>query len=174
MVAIPENGVARRSNDVWRPPANGMPDTITRERLFERVGQEFGASAWFRVGEDRIRQFIEVTGGRPVIRADTAPAKELPPDASIAHGMLPLSMILPLCRNVAPSVRGVHTVINYGLDRVRFIEPVKPGKRIRALARLLSATELSGRLLIKLAVTVEIEQETEPALIAEWLTLHLS
>ncbi len=151
-----------------------MPETMTRERLFELVGQELATSAWFRVGQDRIDQFAEVTEDRQFIHVDPVRAAESPFGGTIAHGMLTLSMIVYLCSDFVPAVEGVRMVVNYGFDRVRFAAPVRSGKRIRAVVRLLDAKERSGQILVKVKVTIKVEGETRPALVAEWLTMHFS
>ena len=152
----------------------GMPETMTRERLFELVGQELGTSAWFRVGQARIDRFAEVTEDRQFIHVDPVRAAESPFGGTIAHGMLTLSMIVYLCSDFVPAVEGVRMVVNYGFDRVRFAAPVRSGKRIRAVVRLLDAKERSGQILVKVKVTIKVEDETKPALVAEWLTMHFS
>ena len=151
-----------------------MPKTMTRERLFELVGQELGTSAWFRVGQDRIDRFAEVTEDRQFIHVDPARAAESPFGGTIAHGMLTLSMIVHLCADFVPEVEGVRMLVNYGFDRVRFAAPVRSGKRIRAVVRLLDAKERQGQILVKAKVTIEVEDEAKPALVAEWLTMHFS
>ncbi len=151
-----------------------MSETMTRERLFELVGQELGTSAWFEVGQNRIDQFAEVTEDRQFIHVDTVKAAESPFGGTIAHGMLTLSMIVYLCSEFVPAVEGVRMVVNYGFDRVRFAAPVRSGKRIRAVVRLLDAKERSGQILVKVKVTIKVEDETKPALVAEWLTMHFS
>ena len=151
-----------------------MPKTMTRERLFELVGQELGTSAWFRVGQGRIDRFAEVTEDRQYIHVDPGKAAESPFGGTIAHGMLTLSMGGHLCREFVPAVQGVRMLVNYGFDRVRFSAPVRSGKRIRAVVRLLDARERRGQILVKVKVTIEVEGETRPALVAEWLTMHFS
>ena len=88
--------------------------------------------------------------------------------------MLTLSMIVYLCSEFVPAVEGVRMVVNYGFDRVRFAAPVRSGRRIRAVVRLLDAKERSGQILVKVKVTIKVEDETKPALVAEWLTMHFS
>lgn len=151
-----------------------MPKPMTRERLFELVGQELGTSDWFRVGQDRIDRFAEVTEDRQYIHVDPVKAAESPFGGTIAHGMLTLSMVVYLCTEFAPEVEGVRMLVNYGFDRVRFAAPVRSGKRIRAVVRLLDARERRGQILVKARVTIEVEGETRPALVAEWLTMHFS
>ncbi len=151
-----------------------MSDTMTREELFGLVGQDLGTSDWFQLGQDRINQFADVTEDRQFIHIDPVRASDSPFGGTIAHGMLTLSMIVHLCDNFAPSVEGVRMVINYGFDRVRFAAPVKVDGRIRAVATLIDVKERSGQMLVKAKVTIEIEGESKPALVAEWLTMHFS
>ena len=151
-----------------------MPDTMTRRKLFELVGQDLGTSAWFPVQQGRIDQFADVTEDRQFIHVDPRKAADSPFGGTIAHGMLTLSMIVYLCRDFVPAVEGVRMVVNYGFDRIRFAAPVKSGGRIRAVAKLLDAKERSGQILVKVKVTIETEGETRPALVAEWLTMHCS
>ena len=142
--------------------------------MFGLVGQDLGTSDWFQLGQDRINQFADVTEDRQFIHIDPVRAADSPFGGTIAHGMLTLSMIVHLCDNFAPSVEGVRMVINYGFDRVRFAAPVKVDGRIRAVATLIDVKERSGQMLVKAKVTIEIEGESKPALVAEWLTMHFS
>lgn len=150
-----------------------MSKTRTKEQLLELVGQELGTSEWFAVDQDRIDQFADVTEDHQFIHVDPERAVAAGLDGTIAHGMLTLSMIVGFCRDFAPALEGSKMVINYGFDKVRFASPVKVNDRIRAVAVLAEARERAGQLLVKAKVTIEIEGETKPALIAEWLTLHL-
>lgn len=151
-----------------------MSDTMTREELFGLVGQDLGTSDWFQLGQGRINQFADVTEDRQFIHIDPVRAADSPFGGTIAHGMLTLSMIVHLCENFAPTVEGVRMVINYGFDRVRFAAPVKVDGRIRAVATLIDVKERSSQILVKVKVTIEIENESKPALVAEWLTMHFS
>jgi len=150
-----------------------MSDTMTREELFELVGQDLGVSDWFQIDQDRINQFADVTEDHQFIHVDPIRAADSPFNGTIVHGMLTLSMIVHLCDNFVPSVEGVRMVINYGFDRVRFAAPMKVDGRIRTAAKLIEAKERSGQILVKVKVTIEIENESKPALVAEWLTMHL-
>ena len=149
-----------------------MPKTMTRERLFDLVGQELGTSAWFRVGQDRIDRFAEVAEDRQYIHVDPVRAAESPFGGTIAHGMLTLSMVVHLCTDFVPEVEGVRMLVNYGFERVRFAAPVRSGRRIRAVVRLLDAKERKRQILVKVKVTIEVEGETKHALVAQWLTMH--
>ena len=150
-----------------------MSDTMTRGELFELVGQDLGVSDWFQIDQERINQFADVTEDHQFIHVDPIRAADSPFNGTIVHGMLTLSMIVHLCDNFVPSVEGVRMVINYGFDRVRFAAPVKVDGRIRTAAKLIEAKERSGQILVKVKVTIEIENESKPALVVEWLTMHL-
>lgn len=142
--------------------------------IAELVGKDLGKSAWFIVDQDRIRQFAEVTEDHQWIHIDEARAKaESPYGTTIAHGFLTLSLLSKFAfelRNFPPGV----TVINYGLDKVRFLNAVKVGSRIRNHAVIVAADPNGeGRTLLKTKNTVEIEGEENPAMIAETLSLIL-
>jgi len=151
-----------------------MSDTMTREDLFGLIGQDLGTSDWFAIDQDRINLFADVTEDHQYIHVDPERAADSPFGSTVAHGMLTLSLIVYLCRNFVPAVEGVRMVVNYGFDRVRFAAPVKVNGRVRAAVKLLEARERSGQILVTVKVTIEIENETKPALVAEWLTLHFS
>jgi acyl dehydratase len=150
-----------------------MLKLMTKTEFLELVGTELGKSDWFLIDQDRIDQFADVTEDRQFIHVDPVRAASSPFGGTIAHGMLTLSMIVHLCERFAPNIDGQRMVINYGFDKIRFAAPVKVGKRIRAVAKLLDAKERAGQLIVKTKVTMEIEGETKPALVAEWLTMHV-
>ena len=150
-----------------------MSQAMTKAELFGLVGHELGKSDWFAIDQARIDQFADVTEDHQFIHVDPARAASSPFGGTIAHGMLTLSMIVHLCESFAPDIDGLQMVINYGFDKVRFAAPVKVGKRIRAVAKLLEAKERGGQLIVKTKVTIEIEGEPKPALVAEWLTMHV-
>ncbi len=145
----------------------------TLSTLNQFVGQELGVSQWVTIDQERINQFADCTGDHQWIHVDVERAKrESPFGAPVAHGFLTLSMIVSeeMGVNVVPP--GVPQVINYGLDRVRFMAPVKVGSRIRNRVVLLSVEQQSkGRTLLKTQNTVEIEGEKKPAVVAELLVL---
>ena len=151
-----------------------MSENLTREELFGLVGQELGTSDWFQFDQDRINKFADVTEDRQFIHVDPARAADSPFGGTIVHGMLTLSLIVHLCENFVPAIEGVRMVINYGFDRVRFATPVKADGRVRAVAMLKDAKERSGQILVKAKITIEVEGKSKPALVAEWLTMHVS
>ena len=137
------------------------------------VGRSLGMSEWVTVGQDRIDQFANCTGDRQWIHIDVERAKrESPFGAPIAHGYLTLALVGALVTEIGVIPPDAATGLNYGLDKVRFIAPVKSGARVRLQSNLISAEPQSGhRVLLKLQCTLEIEGEDKPALIAEVLCM---
>jgi acyl dehydratase len=137
------------------------------------VGRDLGASAWIPVDQDRIDAFAACTGDRQWIHLDVERARrESPFGAPIAHGYLTLSLVAAMVMQLGVIPPDAATGLNYGLDKVRFITPVKAGARVRTRASLRSAEAHSGgRVLLKLDCMLEIEGETKPALVAELLCL---
>lgn len=126
------------------------------------------------VDQHRIDDFANVTDDHQFIHVDPVRAAKTQFGGTIAHGLLTLSLIVRLCWDFVPKLDNTRVLLNYGFDKVRFIAPVKVDSRIRAKADLLDVTEKQpGRLLVKMAVEIEIEGETKPALIAEWLSFHV-
>jgi acyl dehydratase len=137
------------------------------------VGRELGASDWVAVDQDRIDQFAACTGDRQWIHVDVDRAtRESPFGGPIAHGYLSLSLVAAMVMELGVIPPDAATGLNYGLDKVRFIAPVKAGARVRARASLVSAEpQDSERVLLKLRCTLEIEGEAKPALVAEVLCM---
>jgi acyl dehydratase len=137
------------------------------------VGRELGTSDWLTVSQDRIDQFAACTGDRQWIHIDVERSKrESPFGAPIAHGYLSLSLVAAMIMELGVVPPDAATALNYGLDKVRFITPVKAGARVRLRAGLASAElQSGGRMVLKLNSTLEIEGETKPALIAEVLCM---
>lgn len=151
-----------------------MGGTVTREELSALVGRELGVSDWFEIDQRRVDAFADVTEDHQFIHVDPERARQTPFGGTIAHGLLTLSLIVPLGIDFVPEIAGRKLVVNYGFDKVRFPAPVKVGARIRARTALVDVSERKpGQVLMKLGVNIEIEDEDKPALIAEWLTLHV-
>jgi acyl dehydratase len=151
-------------------------DANSLSTMKQFVGQELGVSEWLTIDQQRINEFADCTGDHQWIHVDVERAKrESPFGAPVAHGFLTLSLLPSLragVRSIIPP--GVPQVINYGLDRVRFMTPVKAGSRIRNRVVLMSVEEQApGRILMKTQNTIEIEGEKKPAMVAESLTLIL-
>jgi acyl dehydratase len=137
-----------------------------------RVGEEVGVSSWLTIDQARIDAFAEATEDRQFIHVDPQAAARTPFGGTIGHGFLSLSMLSRMAAETMLVPDNIRMAVNYGLDRVRFIAPVRSGKRIRGRFRLDSVDEKApGQLLLRHTVTVEIEGEEKPALTAEWLGL---
>ena len=137
------------------------------------VGRELGVSDWVAVDQERIDAFAACTGDRQWIHVDVERAsRESPFGGPIAHGYLTLSLVAAMVMELGVIPPDAATGLNYGLDKVRFIAPVKVGARGRTRASLAAAEAQSGgRMLLKLDCTLEIEGETKPALVAQTLCM---
>ena len=142
-------------------------------KLKDYVGKVVGVSDWIDIDQARISAFAEVTEDHQFIHVDPEAAKASPFGGTIAHGFLTLSMLSRLAKGSILVLEGVRMGVNYGFEKVRFVTPVKSGKRIRGHFTLISAdTKLPGQWSFKYGVKVEIEGEAKPALVAEWLTMQ--
>ena len=146
---------------------------VSLDEVRSKVGQTIGVSDWIEVGQDRINVFADATEDRQFIHTDPiAAASHSPFGGTIAHGFLTLSLLSRMAVDVMHVPDTMTMAVNYGLDRVRFIAPVRAGKRVRGHFTLDAAEEKApGQLLLKHTVTVEIEGEAKPALTAQWLGL---
>ncbi|HWI09871.1 MAG TPA: MaoC family dehydratase [Burkholderiaceae bacterium] len=147
--------------------------TLSLATLSDWVGKELGTSKWVTVDQDRINQFAQCTGDEQWIHVDVKRAeKESPFGGPVAHGYLTLALLVDLGMDIGVVPKDAKAAFNYGLDKVRFLAPVKSGSRVRARISLVELTEQGGgRKLLKLNNTVEIEGEPKPALIAETLAV---
>ena len=140
--------------------------------LKDYVGKELGRSEWLTIDQERINLFAEATGDFQFIHVDPAKAAQTPFGSTIAHGFLSLSLIPKLMEDILILPQGVKMVVNYGLDSVRFIQPVKVDSRVRLVVTLTDANEKNpGQWLLKARAVLEIEGQEKPAYIAEPLTL---
>ena len=148
-----------------------MSNVIDPVELPNHIGREVGVTEWFQIDQDRINRFAEATEDYQYIHIDAERAAQTPFGTTIAHGFLTLSLLSMFSnKNGGIKLKNAVMGINYGLDKVRFINPVKVGSKIRARFTLAEASEKQpGRYLLKHNVVVEIEGEEKPALIAEWL-----
>src|SRR6516162_7345042 len=147
--------------------------TYTMATAAQFVGSELGLSDWITVDQARIDEFAACTGDRQWIHVDAERARrESPFGGPIAHGYLILSLVAAMVMELGVVPPDAATALNYGLDKVRFIAPVKAGARVRLRANHASAEPQSGgRMLLKLQSTLEIEGEAKPALVAEVLCM---
>ncbi|MDD1528279.1 nodulation protein NodN [Bradyrhizobium sp. WBOS7] len=154
-------------NQIWKSPP------ITLEAYQALVGKEIGVSSWHLIDQPRIDTYADVTEDHQFIHIDPERArKETAFGTTIAHGFLTMSMLSVMSYEVMPAIAGTTMGVNYGFDKLRFISPVRAGKRIRgrfvlAETKLRKPNELQSRT----NVTVEIEGEDKPALAADWLGL---
>lgn len=130
-------------------------------------------SSWRVVDQAMIDRFAAVTDDHQFVHVDPARARaETPFGGTIAHGLLTLSLISAMVAEVLPEMDGSRLVINYGFDKVRFLTPVRAGSRLRAHITPGDPSERpGGGRLLPLGVTMEIEGEEKPALVAEWVIL---
>jgi acyl dehydratase len=144
------------------------------EQLRPRVGTSLGTSGWFQITQDRLDRFTEATNDHQWIHLDAERAAAGPYGSTIAQGYLTMSLISRLAGEVAlPVDRPADTGINYGLDRLRFPEPVLAGSRIRAHVTLAAVDEIPGGVHLIRHVEFEIEDRDKPALVADVVTRYL-
>lgn len=140
--------------------------------LKDYVGKELGRSEWLTIDQERINLFAEATGDFQFIHVDPVKAAQTPFGSTIAHGFLSLSLMPKLMEDILVLPEGVKMVVNYGLDSVRFIQPVKVNSKVRLKVDMVEVTEKkTGQWLLKATATLEIEGSDKPAYIAEPLSL---
>ncbi|MBN9251442.1 MAG: MaoC family dehydratase [Mesorhizobium sp.] len=147
--------------------------SLTFDEMKAMTGQELGVSGWTLIDQSRIDQFADCTGDHQWLHTDPERARrESPFRVTIAHGYLTLSIIGALCQDLGFMPENIRAAFNDGLDKVRFLNPVKVGSRVRMRATLVSVQDKApGQYLMKFSNTVEIEGEETPALIAETLVM---
>jgi acyl dehydratase len=149
-----------------------MAQQLTVADYKARIGTELGHSDWIAITQPMIDQFADLTQDHQFIHVDPVKAADTPFGGTIAHGFLTLSMIPAGAYQVLPSVIGATHGVNYGCNRIRFMAPVRSGKRVRTHFSLKDLRDdKPGQILLTHEVTVEIEGEARPALVAEWLTM---
>jgi len=146
------------------------------ETLSDFVGREIGVSSWVTVDQRRIDEFADCTGDRQWIHVDAERARrESPYGGTIAHGYLTLSLAATLAIEAGAIPPDAAAALNYGLNKVRFMAPVKVGARVRNRVVLLAVERKAGaRVLLTLQNAIELEGEAKPALVAESLALLMS
>ena len=146
--------------------------TVSVEELIDMAGQDLGTSEWITVDQDMIDKFADATGDHQFIHVDPEKAKMTPFGTTIAHGFLTLSLMPQLmAKTDSPRPEGVKMGVNYGGNKVRFLTPVKSGKRVRGHFKLIELIEKRpGQYQQTIEFSIEIEGEEKPALIAEWIS----
>ena len=148
---------------------------VKAEDLQATIGADLGVSDWIKIEQDRINQFADVTEDHQFIHVNPEAAKMTPFGGTIAHGFLTLSLLAKFAEQGSIVVEGVKMGVNYGFEKVRFLAPVKVGKRVRGHFKLKAAEEKRpGQHLLTYEVSVEIEGEEKPALIADWLGMQFT
>ncbi|BBE34747.1 MaoC family dehydratase [Sphingosinicella microcystinivorans] len=146
--------------------------TVSVQDYKAMVGSELGVSRWFEVDQKRIDTFAECTEDFQFIHVDAERAADTPFGGTIAHGFLTLSLLSAMAYELFPKLEGAKMGVNYGMNKLRFLAPVRSGKRVRGRMKLLDVTERNpGVLQSTYEVVVEIEGEDKPALLAEWVGL---
>ena len=160
-------------NEVWKKPP------VSLEAYQAMVGKEVGVSSWHLIDQGRINVYADVIEDHQFIHVDPERAKkETAFGNTVAHGFLTMSLLSIMSYEVMPVIQGTTMGVNYGFDKLRFLAPVPAGSRIRGRFKLLSAEDKGAqdgvtRWLLKHELTVEIEGEDKPALIAEWLGMQM-
>jgi acyl dehydratase len=141
-----------------------------RDAVHKAIGRELGPGEWFTIDQPSVDGFADVTEDHQWIHVDPERARSGPFGTTIAHGFLTLSL-LPHLANSARKFEGVTMGVNYGLNKVRFPQPVAVGARVRARVAIVDATDLDGDgVQVVSRVTVEIEGQEKPAVVADWVT----
>lgn len=140
----------------------------------DKIGEHICTSDWCVIDQERIDRFADTTEDHQFIHVDPEAAKNTPFGQTIAHGFLTLSMLSLFLNGGFPKFEGQNVSLNYGFDGIRFVAPVKSGQRIRGIFKLVDCHERHpGQWQVTTEVTVEIEGEEKPALIANWILLVL-
>lgn len=148
---------------------------VKAEDMQSLPGTKMGPSEWLCIDQSMINTFADCTLDHQFIHIDEAAAKATPFGGTIAHGFLTLSLLVKLCEDLAVAPENTVMGVNYGFDKVRFLKPVRAGKRVRAHVEFGSVDQKdANRFLVKQLVTVEIEGEETPAIVAEWLSMLIT
>jgi acyl dehydratase len=143
------------------------------DALKNLVGQEIAVTDWFNVTQERIQQFADATLDHQWIHVDVERARrESPFKAPIAHGFLTLSLLPHFMHEALQIKQGIRLGVNYGLNRVRFISPVRAGSNVRARVVLLSLKDVTGGMEAVFSATVEVEGGEKPSCVAEWVVRY--
>ena len=155
-----------------------QPEGVTLTAVFDhprnllgKEGARFGPTGWLTIEQDRVNGFAKVTGDHQWIHVDVARAAAGPFGGTIAHGYLTLSLINHFLPELV-EVRGFAHAVNVGLDKLRFLNPVVVGSRIRAAAEIISVEEVKGAIQSVVRISIEIEGQDRPALVADTISRY--
>jgi acyl dehydratase len=151
-----------------------MATTISATNLPDYVGKTVGTSSWFTITQAQINTFGDATHDHQFIHVDPIKAKETPFGGTIAHGFLSLSLLSAISYEAGLQLENMTMGLNYGFEKIRFLQAVKVNNKVRGKMSLTEFTEKRpGQFLFNWLVEVEIEGETKPALTAQWLTMTM-
>ena len=151
-----------------------MNKVIEAQERQDYVGWQCEPTDWVQIDQDTVNQFADVTRDHQFVHVDVEQAKETVYGGTIAHGFLTLSMLGYFTSQFLLTFANKKMGLNYGFDKIRFLAPVKTGKRIRAKATVLNVSDdKPGKILVRYNLEIEIEDEETPALIAEWLHMTI-
>jgi acyl dehydratase len=149
-----------------------MALNVSKDEALELVGKEVGLSDWLAIEQTRIDTFADATNDHQFIHVDPAAAAQTPFGSTIAHGFLSLSLLTDLAGKNGIHLDDTTFVVNYGINKLRFLSPVKVDDLVRARVTLNEFEEKRpGQYLITMGVVIELENQEKPALIAEWLVM---
>ena len=152
-----------------------MPQLIEKSDIGNYVGYECEPTEWFNVTQDQVNQFADCTLDHQFIHIDPVAAAQTPFGGTVAHGFLTLSMLSHFSTQYNLVINGITFGVNKGFDKVRFVSPVRVGSNIRCHAKIKNITEKRpGQFDFVMDLSVEIEGEEKPALVAEWLTVQFA
>ena len=149
-----------------------MSNEISLVDVVKRIGEEIGLSKWITVDQSMINAFADATDDHQFIHVDPERAASSPFGGTIAHGFLTLSLLSAMNYDALPVIREQTMGINYGFDKIRFMSPVRSGKRVRGHFVLADARfRGSSMLMTTYDISIEIEDERKPAMTASWITI---
>ena len=149
--------------------------TVPKNEMMNAVGTKLEPSDWIEISQQRINEFADCTEDHQFIHVDEAKAKNTPFGGTIAHGFLTLSLLAGLIEKIGVTPENTVMGMNYGFDKVRFLAPVKSGKRVRMVGEVLNVDQKDeNRFLTTFGVSIEIEGEDTPALVAEFLLMSFT
>ena len=148
---------------------------VAVSEMVNQIGHKFEPGDWMILDQDRINSFADCTEDHQFIHVDEEAAAQTPFGGTIAHGLLTLSSLVKLCEDSSLYPENIVMGINYGFNKVRFLAPVRAGKRVRAHVEIQNVEPKDEkRYVVTLAITVEIENEEKPALVAEWMNMMVA
>ena len=148
---------------------------VAVSEMVNQIGHKFEPGNWMTLDQDRINSFADCTEDHQFIHVDEEAAAQTPFGGTIAHGLLTLSSLVKLCEDSSLYPENIAMGINYGFNKVRFLAPVRAGKRVRAHVEIQNVEPKDEkRYVVTLAITVEIEDEEKPALVAEWMNMMVA